>query len=347
MHLHDLPYGVSDPGEGNISGQERGHGDLVGGVENRRQRPPGDHGLPAESDRREALFVGRLEPEIFKFVDTQPLANGDRLPFRIGQRVLDRQPHVRYGDMGQEVAVNELHQAVHDALRMYDHTDPVDRDIEEPVRLDDLEPLVHEGCRVDGDLPPHGPGGMLEGPLGCDGREFVGRRLPEGTAGSGQDELGHLFPGMRAQRLEERAVLAVDRHQAGDPVPERLAGQVGDQAAANHQRFLVGQRHPLPRLERPDRRQETVTADHGVHDDLRLGMGRHPQDGLAPAGDLRRRLEAVEGAAECVEPGGVGDDGQGRLPAPHLLDEFLHRAPGPEGRHPDVVPLCLEALQHF
>ena len=28
---------------------------------------------------------------------------------------------------------------------------------EEPVRFDDLEPFVHEGCRVDGDFFPHGP----------------------------------------------------------------------------------------------------------------------------------------------------------------------------------------------
>src|SRR5690348_17607074 len=34
--------------------------------------------------------------------------------------------------------------------------------IEEPVRLDDLQPLIHERRRVDGDLRPHAPGGVRQ-----------------------------------------------------------------------------------------------------------------------------------------------------------------------------------------
>ena len=45
-----------------------------------------------------------------------------------------------------------------DRLRVHDDVDPVVRDAEQQVRLDDLEALVDQGGRVDGDDRAHRPG---------------------------------------------------------------------------------------------------------------------------------------------------------------------------------------------
>ena len=49
------------------------------------------------------------------------------------------------------------------------------RHVKESARLDDLKPFVHQGGRVDGDAPPHLPGGMIQRLLHRDRRK-LGRR---------------------------------------------------------------------------------------------------------------------------------------------------------------------------
>jgi hypothetical protein len=71
---------------------------------------------------------------------------------------------------------------------MHDDVDLFRRGIEQPVRLDHLEALVHHGGGVDRDLAPHAPVRMGAGLLGRDAFEIGQRRVAERAAGSGQQE---------------------------------------------------------------------------------------------------------------------------------------------------------------
>lgn len=71
---------------------------------------------------------------------------------------------------------------MHDALRMHKHLDAVGFDAEEPLGFDDLEALVHQRSRVDGNLGAHGPSGVLEGVGGSDRAELLVGEGAEGTA---------------------------------------------------------------------------------------------------------------------------------------------------------------------
>ena len=72
--------------------------------------------------------------------------------------------------------------------RMHDHLDPVVRDAEEPVRLDQLEALVGERRGVHSDLSSHRPGRMCERVGDRDVFELLARAAAERAARSSQHE---------------------------------------------------------------------------------------------------------------------------------------------------------------
>ncbi len=80
----------------------------------------------------------------------------------IGQGIRDRYAHVRVADMRECRAIAEPDEAMYDRTRMHDDVDPLVRNIEQIVSLDQLEALVRKRGRVDRDLRPHGPGGVRE-----------------------------------------------------------------------------------------------------------------------------------------------------------------------------------------
>jgi hypothetical protein len=87
------------------------------------------------------------------------------------------------------------------------------RQAEQPVRLDHLQALVHQGGRVDRDLAAHRPVRMGAGLLRRD-RGQRSRRAAERAAGGGQHDPPHAAARpRRRQALEDRVVLAVDRQQ--------------------------------------------------------------------------------------------------------------------------------------
>ena len=97
--------------------RERGHGDLVGGIQpaggarpraRPRMRAGGKETLPDRrlNSRREALEVDR------------PVRLDE--PVRVAHRVADRQTHVGDRELGDRGTIAELHHGVHDRLRM-DH----------------------------------------------------------------------------------------------------------------------------------------------------------------------------------------------------------------------------------
>ena len=176
---------------------------------------------------------------------------------------------------------------------MNDDADPVVRDAEEPVGLDQLEPLVGERRGVDSDLPPHRPGRMVEGFGDRDVLELGARAATERPAGGGEHDLLDRLGRAPLEALEDRGMLAVDRKQQAAPAAVRgdreLAG--GDEA------LLVRERKRDAALERPQGRLDAGEADDRVEDDV----------GIARVEERRCRAAHLD----VLHPVGGGEVGEG------------------------------------
>ena len=121
--------------------------------------------------------------------------------------------------------VGQLDHRVDDRLRVDDDVDLIGADAEQPVRLDDLEALVHQRRRIDGDLAAHAPGRMPQRLLGGHAEQF--RRAPAAkrSARGGQDEPADLATRRaRAGTGESRCARcrpAGSRRRAGARPPSR------------------------------------------------------------------------------------------------------------------------------
>ena len=184
-------------------------------------------------------------------------ATGDGQPARVGDRVLDRQPHVRRPELGLERPVPEEDGRMDDRLRMDDDIDPLVRHPVEPVGLDDLQSLVGERRGIDRDLGAHRPGRMAQGAGGADAREAVERRVEEGPARGREEQAGDVVERLAGEALPDRGVLRIDRAQPAERGGQGVArircrtfGRPGSglghhEVAARHERLLVGGRDDL------------------------------------------------------------------------------------------------------
>ena len=137
---------------GSRPGAERLDADLVGGVVDRGRGAAPPPGLAGQRDRGERLVVEREELPRLR---PGPVDRGRGVghPVGPGQAERDRDQHRRRAGLDEGRAVDELDHRVHDARRVHDDLDAVERDAEEQVRLDHLEPLVDQGRGVDRDRP--------------------------------------------------------------------------------------------------------------------------------------------------------------------------------------------------
>ena len=71
--------------------------------------------------------------------------------------MLNRQAHVGWPQGRPNRAIHELGHRVHQALPMQNHVDLLVWQAKQPVRFDDFESLVHQGCRIDRHFWPHHP----------------------------------------------------------------------------------------------------------------------------------------------------------------------------------------------
>jgi len=122
------------------------------------------------------------------------------------------------------------------ALRMHDDLNPVERRVEEPMRLDDLKPFVHQCCRINRDLLPHRPIRVFEGVGARDMLQLRRRMFAKRPAGGCQENFLHICGAMALQRLKNRAVFAIDGQQAQTAPPHFR----DNQCARDHERFFVG-----------------------------------------------------------------------------------------------------------
>ena len=161
--------GRGDVEEADPALEERLDGDLVGGVVGARIGAAPHAGLARERKHPEGLEVGLVE------LEGAELERRDRRrgALGVGERVGDRDAHVRVPEVRDRGAVAEPDHPVDDRRRVDDHLDAVVRDGEEEVRLDHLEALVGERRGVDRDLRSHRPRRVRERLLGGDVVELV------------------------------------------------------------------------------------------------------------------------------------------------------------------------------
>ena len=243
----------------------------------------------------------------------------------IGQRVLDRQSHVRGAQLGLQGAVPEPDGRVNDALRVDDDLDGVVADIVQPVRLDDLQALVGERRGVDRDLRPHRPGRMLERLLGRHRGQLCRRGVEERAARGREDEGGDVVHGFADQALPDGRMLRVDRAQPGERARVRVglvrggpgggqrARQRHHEVAAGDERLLVGRGHDLPCAQCREHRAQADDPARADDDEVDVVACRERLEGVRATDALRAGRQVQAGYRRPVserdgrrtQPGGL------------------------------------------
>ena len=124
----------------------------------------------------------------------------------------DGHEHARWAGLGDGRAVDELDHRVDQLLRVHDDLDALERDVEEQVGLDHLQPLVDQRGRVGRDHPAHGEVGVGQRLLGRDVVQRGSVAAEERAAARRQHQAAHLVAAPDAQALGDGRVLGVDRH---------------------------------------------------------------------------------------------------------------------------------------
>src|SRR6478752_4321529 len=138
IRVDDPGDGVDDVDEADAAVVERVDGDLVGGVVDGRPRAARLPHPAREGDGREGVVVERLEvPRLRPGPVDGHVGVGDPLGPAHAQG--DGHEHARRPRLRDRRAVDELDHRVDHLLRVHDDVDVLERDVEEQVRLDDLE----------------------------------------------------------------------------------------------------------------------------------------------------------------------------------------------------------------
>ena len=206
-------------------------------------------------------------------------------PLRIGERVLDRQLHIRHAELRDDRAVHQLHHGVHHALRVDEHLNIVGRDAEQVHRLDEFQALVHHRRGIDADLRAHAPVRVLDGLLRRDGRRLLARPAAKRPAGAGEQDFFQLAisPG---ETLEDGRMLRVH----GNDLRIELPGALHDDLARADERLLVGKRNAPPLFNGLQRRAQADRAGHRRDHRLRAGDDRRLAQAALPAADGNVRI---------------------------------------------------------
>ena len=305
MLAHDSGIDLDDVRPFQAAGQEGADGLLVGGVEDGRVSRGGRHRAAGEVNGREGLGVQRLEGPGGRLI---PLVGGDQSgqvgPRRPGQAQGDRQAHVRGRCLGDGGAVDELHHGVDDRLRVDDDGDVGRVDVEQEVRLDQLQPLVDQSRGVDGDDGPHRPGRVRQGLLGGHPGQLGARAPAEGTARGGEDQAAHVAaPGDR--RAGQSPLVAAGGQGLGDGgvlgiYRDDLAGSARgapDQRSPHDEGLLVRQRQARTGGQRRQGGPQAHRTGDSVDDGVLLGQLRPGDEldrGVRADKDLRHRIGAAQ-----------------------------------------------------
>ena len=218
-----------------------------------------------------------------------------------------------------KLRIDELHQGMNDALRVYHDFYVVEWDSEQIVSFDDFEPFVDQGCGVDGDALAHRPGRVGERLLGRDVLQLGTAPAAERAAAGGQHELLDRPRALAVEQLVQRGVLGVDRD---DPrAEERRAvlrhrfGGAGDLPRRQRRprgrgrrrhRLLAVPRAEAPAVQRgldPGPRRHVPRSDHPVDAELHRRELRSAGSPIR-LGDQRPRRELI--SPRAGSPAGSG-----------------------------------------
>ena len=213
---------------------------------------------------------------------------------------------------------------------MDEDAEPGGLEPEQPAGLDELQPLVHEGRRVDGDLPPHLPASGGEGrPRGA-----AVRARARGVRKNGPPEAVRMT-------LRTRLLATPARHWKTPlcslstgmmRAPERAASRTRSSPPTTIDSLLAR----ATRLAGPDggqRRPEAVDAGDGRDDGVGPAVARHflrplraGDDAEAAAPGERPERRGVRGPPHGHEPRAVS------LDLPGEERQVRRRRPGPSPR---------------
>lgn len=284
--------GLHDAQKVQLPGEECCNRDLIRGVQHRGRGAAALASQTGKPHSRENVFVDRFEGP---FGRRGPIAPGSdvRNPIRPGEGQCNRQSHIWRTCLRQGGAIGELNHRVHDRLRMHDDIDAVDGDIEEEVRLDHLESLIHHRCGVDGHQRPHVPRWMSQGLVGGDRGQFPCTRAAKRPTTCGEHQASHLTRPAATQALCNRGMLRINRHNLA-----RRSRRL-NQRTADDERFLIGQGQSPPTGEGGKRRFQAGRPTHRVDDNIgRLASDVHGCLGSrddARQGKLPRRKATSRG----------------------------------------------------
>ena len=203
------------------------------------------------------------------------------------------------------------------------HRQPV-----QPHGLDDLQSLVHEGGRVDGDLGPHAPVRVLQSVRRGLMLQFLMAQAEKRPAGAGQQQTLYL-PAIPAalQALENGRVLRIHRHDLG-AAALRLRHH---QLAGAHQRLLIGQSDALFLPDSRQRGFQSNAAHDGGDHRVRLRQHRRLQKPLRPLRHPDIRVGQPQPQLSRRRP--VIQHRQLRMELSSLLLQQIHLAVGRQRRH--------------
>ncbi len=210
MGIHRLRNHLRDVRESKPAFQKRRHRDLVGRVQHDRQAPLRFEGAVGQAQARK--IVPRRLVKLEGFLLREIEKRHRRVPaIGIREGVLNRQAHVGDAHLRDDRSVLQLDHRVHDRLRVNNDVDLRGGHAKQPMRLDHLQPLVHQCGRIDGDLRAHLPGRMLQRVGGGDPGQLAQRPAAKRAAGGSENQPPQFPAGAAVQALMDRVVLAVDR----------------------------------------------------------------------------------------------------------------------------------------
>ena len=298
--------------------KEAGHRNLVGTVQHCRRASPGGERFVGERQAAKLFGVGLEEGELPRPGQIEPGEIVDREPPGMSQDVRDGNRHVSDPHLRDYRTVDVLDHRMDDALRVDHHINLCSRKPEEPARLDDFEPLVHERGRVDRDLAAHLPSRMPERLLNGHVAQFDRGPVEERTPRTGEHDPANIFAPVTLKRLEDRVVLAVDRE---DP-RAGLGGGTRDQLACNDEHLLVRERNVTAHPKRLQSGAKTKRPDEPRDQQIGIGNRGRLDQTLDAVGDLAWWV-APEALAKLHSASGVSRGYESRPETTNLLGEPL------------------------
>src|SRR6266700_8167347 len=108
-------------------------------------------------------------------------------------------------------AIDKLYHRMHDTFGMDDHLNTLIGDIEEPIGFNHLQPFVHEGRAINGNLWSHTPGRMRQRLFDSHLFHLLEGRVAKRSARSSENQMIDLAPLLPTQTLPDGAMLTIYR----------------------------------------------------------------------------------------------------------------------------------------